>query len=82
MHNPTDRIAHIISFVTPAGTRNSSMGPPCGIYPMTHCTISSCSTTEFAVCFNTVEFCNIENFIRSFEFHAINVIWLLFMWGM
>ena len=29
-----------------AGMRNSSIGPPRGIDPVTHCTISGCSTSE------------------------------------
>ena len=33
MHHPTDRIAHTTAFVTLAGTRNSSMGPPRRIDP-------------------------------------------------
>ena len=34
MHHPIDRIAHAMSFVTPAlaGTRNSSMGPSCMLF--------------------------------------------------
>ena len=28
MHHPTDRIVHTTAFVTQAGTKNSSMGPP------------------------------------------------------
>ena len=38
MHHPTDRIAHTTAFVIPvigalARTKNSSMGPPCGMDP-------------------------------------------------
>ena len=40
MHHPTDRIAHTTTFGTPAGTRNSSMGPPWRIDPTTHRTMS------------------------------------------
>ena len=42
MRHPTYGIAHISAFVTLvlAGTRNSSMAPPCGIDPKTHRTMS------------------------------------------
>ena len=40
MHHPTDRITHTMAFVTLAGTRNSSMGPPWRIDPTTHRTMS------------------------------------------
>ena len=33
-----------------AGMRNSSMGPPCGIDPMSYCTMSKHSTTERHPC--------------------------------
>ena len=38
-YHPTHRIAH-----ASAGTRSSSMGPPCGIDLTTHCTMSGRST--------------------------------------
>ena len=46
-----DGIAHTTVFVIPvlaalAGMRNSSMGQPWGIDPITHHTMSGCSTTE------------------------------------
>ena len=42
MRHPTYGIAHTSAFVTLvlAGTRNSSMAPPCGIDPKTHRTMS------------------------------------------
>ena len=47
MHHPTDRITHTTAFVTAiralAGMRNNSMGPPQGIDPTTHHTMSRCS---------------------------------------
>ena len=40
-----DNLCYTICGALPA-MRNSSMGPPWGIDPMTHCTMSRCSTTE------------------------------------
>ena len=46
MHHPTDRIAHITAFGALAGTKNSPMGPPCGIDPTTQHIISERYTSE------------------------------------
>ena len=47
MQHLTDRVVHTIaSCGALAGTRNSSMGPPWGINPKTHHTVSWCSTTD------------------------------------
>ena len=40
MHHPPYRITHTTAFVTLAGRRNSSMGPPFRIDPTTHRTMS------------------------------------------
>ena len=39
----------LTSYKTPAGTRNSSMGPPSRIDPATHRTISGRTTTELQI---------------------------------
>ena len=56
MHHLTDRIAHTMTFVNTsraalARMRNSSMGQPWRIDPMTHCTMSECSYHR-AILFN------------------------------
>ena len=49
--HPRDRIVHTMAFMAPVlehwlEQKNSSMGPPCGIDPTTHCTMNKHSTME------------------------------------